>query len=74
MHLRGNDCYNVIINISMRCDFSTLRDEFLHICIKIIIEGLAGFHLYRGGRGGGGKLPPKNFMYVNDIIQKIVSN
>ena len=55
----------------MHCDFSTLRDEFLHICIKIIIEGL-GFHLYRGG--GGGKLPPKNFMYINDIIQKIVSN
>ena len=31
--------------------------------------------IYRGAGGQGGSFPPaKNFMFINDVIQKMVSN
>ena len=49
-----------------------MTDDFVYNLVNdITCDHSQGF-IYRGGQGGS--FPPKNFMYINDVIQKMVSN
>ena len=55
-----------------------LYSSDISISGAIVLNLIHGGYMYRvsstGEGGRGGSFPPKNFMYINDVIQEMVSN